>query len=486
MLTSVNLLLRIAGTSFHVYLSRKIGAAGIGLLQLVMSVGSFAMVAGIAGVRTAAMYLTAEELGKKRPENTSQVLSASFQYSILFSGSVSLILYVLAPLLARVWISNSLTVAPLRVLAAFLPLVCLCGVLSGYFTAEKKIGTLAAIEVVEQLFSIVVTLTGLTLWAGNNAQKACLIVVLGNGLSTCLTFALLLLVHLREKRLSGPHFPIRKRLLQAALPLAFADVVRSGIGTAENLLVPKRLKYYPGESSPLSSFGKITGMVFPLMMFPACILYALAELLIPELAGCNASGNIDRIRHLVLRSLWVAMIYGVFCSGIIYLLAIPLCNALYKSPDAGMYLKQYAILIPFLYCDAITDAMTKGLGQQKICVRYNILTSAMDVLLLFLLLPKYGMHGYYSSFTITHLLNFALSFRRLLTITGCRIPFYYPAFAAVSEILSIWIAAKTNCSFLYLACLPVLLCGFKVIRKQDFHWISHVVTGKTAALTSAA
>ena len=61
LLTGVNLLLRLVGTSFQVYLSGRIGAAGIGLLQLVLSVGSFAMVAGIAGVRTAAMYLTAEE-----------------------------------------------------------------------------------------------------------------------------------------------------------------------------------------------------------------------------------------------------------------------------------------------------------------------------------------------------------------------------------------------------------------------------------------
>ncbi len=63
LLTGVNLLLRMVGTSFQVYLSRHIGAAGIGLLQLVLSVGNLAMVAGIAGIRTATMYLTAEELG---------------------------------------------------------------------------------------------------------------------------------------------------------------------------------------------------------------------------------------------------------------------------------------------------------------------------------------------------------------------------------------------------------------------------------------
>ena len=78
LLTGVNLLLRFVGTSFQVYLSGRIGAAGIGLLQLVMSVGGLAMVAGIGGIRTATMYLTAEELGKKRPQNVTWVLSACF------------------------------------------------------------------------------------------------------------------------------------------------------------------------------------------------------------------------------------------------------------------------------------------------------------------------------------------------------------------------------------------------------------------------
>ena len=84
MLTGVNLLLRFAGTSFQVYLSGRIGAAGIGLLQLTMSMGSLAMVAGMGGIRTATMYLTAGEIGRGRRQNVAWVLSGCFLYSILF------------------------------------------------------------------------------------------------------------------------------------------------------------------------------------------------------------------------------------------------------------------------------------------------------------------------------------------------------------------------------------------------------------------
>ena len=132
LLTGVNLLLRMVGTSFQVYLSGRIGAAGIGLLQLVVSVGSLAMVAGMGGIRTATMYLTAEELGKRNAKNVTWVLSACFLYSILFSGTIAAALYLFAPWLAENWIGDVRTVEALRLFAAFLPVVCLCGVMTGY------------------------------------------------------------------------------------------------------------------------------------------------------------------------------------------------------------------------------------------------------------------------------------------------------------------------------------------------------------------
>ena len=471
MLTGVNLLLRAVGTCFHVYLSRHIGAAGIGLLQLVLSVGNLAMVAGIGGIRTATMYLTAEELGKGRPGNVGRILSACFLYSILCSCTVAAVLYFGAPLLAERWIGNRQTIPALRILAGFLPVVCLTGVMSGYFTAANRIGTLALVEVAEQLCSMAVTLAALLLWAGQDAERSCISVVLGSSVSTCVTLALLVWLRLREGCARGSPIPVRKRLLEAAVPLAGADVVRSGITTAENLLVPKRLALCSKVDDPLSAFGRVSGMVFPLMMFPACILYALAELLIPELARCNAAGKKTRIHYLVRKSLWAAMVYGLFFSGLIFLFAETLCIRLYHNQQAGRELMVYALMIPFLYCDAITDAMTKGLGQQKICVRYNILTSAMDVLFLFLLLPVFGMRGYFFSFLVTHLLNFALSLRRLCRITGFRLPFSTPALALSAGLLAVWTARLLGLEWVYVPVFFAFLSLFGILSREELRWM---------------
>lgn len=482
LLTGVNLILRFVSTSFQVYISGKIGAAGVGLLQLVMSVGAMSVTLGMAGIRTASMYLCAGELGRKHPENITRVLSGCVLYSILCSGTVATLLYSFAPYLAENWIGDIRTVAALRVYAAFLPITCLTGVMTGYFTAANRIGTLAAVEVAEQLFSMILTMGILIFWAEGDPARACLGIVLGNGLSMCLTLICLLVLRLMERAKAGKRISVRNRLLETAVPLALADDLKAGISTTENLMVPKRLALYSGVSDPLAAFGMVCGMVFPILMFPAAILYGLAELLIPELARCAAAGSQTRIRYLSKQSLRVAILYGCVFAGLEFLLAEPLCVALYDSIEAAKHLRLYALLIPMLYCDAITDAMIKGLGQQKASVRYNILTSSMDVLFLFLLLPKYGMTGYFISFFVTHAINFFLSLRRLIKIVGNVISLKIPTVTLLCTGIALWVGTVTSSvlfgCIVFVTVLGCLLTLLQVIGKEDALWLRGLIAKK--------
>lgn len=479
LLTGVNLLLRLVGTSFQVYLSSRIGAEGIGLLQLVMSVGSMAMVAGMAGIRTATMYLTAEEIGRQRTGNVRWVLSGCLVYSIVCSGAVAAAVYHFAPFLAEKWIGNGQTLDSIRLFAAFLPANCLSGVMVGYFTGANRIGTLAAVEVAEQLCTMVCTMLLLSLWAGHDAGRSCQAVVLGSGLGACLTLCSLMLLRLLEKGKAGRRIPLRKRLTQTAVPLALADDLRTGITTLENLMVPKRLALYPGTLSPLAAFGTVCGMVFPVLMFPAAILFGLTELLIPELARCRAAGSQKRVSYLVQKSLRVAMLYGTICGGILFLNADDLCMALYGSVDAGRYLRWFSVLAVMLYCDTVTDAMIKGLGQQRASVCYNILTNTMDVAFLYILLPKYGIIGYFISFLVTHAVNYVLSLRRLLKITKESLSLHVPLLTAAAAVFAVWAAHFVNAplprALAYLVMLLCLLFLLKILSRDDLLWLKGLV-----------
>lgn len=477
LLTGVNLLLRLVSTSFQVFISGRIGPAGVGLLQLVLTVSMMTLTAGMAGIRTATMYLTAEELGKGRTQNVTWVLSACFLYSLCFSASVGALVYSFAPKIAELWIGDLRTVGAIRLVAAFLPVNCFVGVMVGYFTAANRITTLAAVEVAEQCCSMAVTTAALLLWAGQDVGRACQAVVLGSCVGGLLTLSCLAILRLREKPQTGPRIPVMHRLSETALPLAVADDLKVGINTLENLMVPKRLLHYTPDA--LAQFGIVSGMVFPILMFPAAILYALADLLIPELARCNAAGSRRRIRYLTRRSLRVALLYGVGCGGVLFVLSDVLCMRLYQNAMAGEYLALYAFLAPMLYCDSIIDAINKGLGLQKIAVRINIFTAALDVLGLYFLLPVLGMRGYFLSFLVTHVINAGLSLWLLLRKTGLRIGLRVPVVTGIALVGTGWMtnglanpAAKV---VVFLALAYGLLWSFGIVCREDLRWLRSMI-----------
>ena len=67
------------------------------------------------------------------------------------------------------------------------------------------------------------------------------------------------------------------------------------------------------------------------------------------------------------------------------------------------------------------DAILKGIGEQIYSMRVNIIDSFLSVILIIILLPKFGIYGYVLVIFITELLNTSLSIIRLLSKTGLKV-----------------------------------------------------------------
>lgn len=411
LLTGANLLLRLAGMSFQVYLSGRIGAAGVGLLQLVLSVRMLAFTLGSAGARTCALYLCADALGRRR--SVRPALRGCVWYCLLFALPAAVGLWALAPRIAEGWIGDAAGEAALRAFALFLPVSCLNGVMTGLFTAAGRLRTLVAVEFLEQGCAIAVTFALLARWAGGDAARACLSVALGSSAAGALSLGALWALRREGASPGRGDRPPWRRVLSLALPVGLADDLRAGLSTVENLIIPRRLALCAGTVNAMADYGVLHGMVFPVLMFPTAILASLADLLVAEFSRCaNHPGRV-RVRYLARQGLRVSWLFGVCAGGAVFAAARPLGELLYHSEAAGACLRLYAPLVPILYLDIVVDAMCKGLGQQSANARYNLLTNLLDVVLLWLLLPRFGMGGYYFSFAASHLVNFALSFHRL-------------------------------------------------------------------------
>ncbi|MBQ1372395.1 MAG: polysaccharide biosynthesis C-terminal domain-containing protein [Oscillospiraceae bacterium] len=405
------LALRGIGVWFQSLLTARIGAEGMGILQLVLTVGGFAGTLGSAGVRVAALQLTARAWGQRDRPGVAAALYACLRYGFLVSAVVGAGLILLANPLSRCLLREPRTALALRILGALLPISILTGVLRAAFTACGRLRELVGVELGERLLCAALTLLFLTR-AGTDPAKVCGAVVAGSygaGIFSCL-----LLYAVFRRTLPQPCAlpPVAAR----AVPLGFNDALRSGLGALEQFLIPYGLEKHGSRSTALAAYGTVSGMVFPVLWFPSEIIFALCELLVSELSRLLAGKAHRRLRQLVRKSLIFTALYAFGISAVLWLGGSLLGEAIYHSPQAGRYLRIFSPMVLFLYLDAVVDGLQKGMGQQLYLVRYNSFTNVIDVLGLWLLLPRFGLAGYIFTYCLSHLVNFFLSLRRLLVV----------------------------------------------------------------------
>lgn len=466
LLTVTALVMRAIGVKYRVWLTEGIGASGMGLYELVMSVYSLTVTFASSGLGLASSRLTAEagERGSGR-EVRSAVRKCALLGTVtgLFSA---LFLLLFAGPIGRGWLGDVRTVSSLRLLGISMPFVALSTVLGGYFSAVGRVASSSGAGFLEQLFKIGLVGFLLKRLLPKGTEYACLAVVGGTAAGDIFGALLAAILYFADLRRLPKEGRVRAglwgRLLSVTVPVALTAWVRSALTTAEHILIPAGLKKAgAGHEEALASYGVFSGMTLPVVFFPASLVYSMTGLMIPELAARREAGDTAGIRAECSRFFRFTLAYGIISASVLISFARPLCAAIYGDPRAGEYLALTAPLIPVMYLDTAVDSMLKGLGEQLYCMKVNLCDAAASVVLVWLLVPRMGVNGYILVIYLTELVNAAFSIAKLLTLTGIRPPILRDIGFPLSAAAFSTAAARVTGAYLFRSFPPTaaLICG---------------------------
>lgn len=422
-MTATTLLMRTIAMVFQVYVAGRIGAAGIGLFQLVLSVYTLATTVAQSGIRLAATRLVAEQVGRRDEPAIRRAVRCAVGYSAVFGTAAMLLLYFMAPAAAG-WAGDERTVLSLRVLAFALPFVACSSAMGGYFIAMHQSVKMSVVQLTEQLVRIGCTVLALMRLGGYGLEYACGALTLGMLASEIYSFIALLLLLIAGL----PRAPGRCRrsmllpLLRITVPLSLSSYARSALSTAQHLLVPRGLRLFGGGAeAALAAYGVIQGMSLPVLLFPAALIIVIADLIVPELTEAQVQGRLKNLSYMLERLYRLGLMFAMAVGGVCFFFAQPLGELIYHESAAGRYIRMLAPLVPVMYMDTLVDGMLKGVGEYRANMRYNIFDAATGLVLVWLLIPRYGVGGYLFSIAATELLNFTLSAARLARVTDFRL-----------------------------------------------------------------
>ena len=490
-LTAATFLMRTVEVSFNVYLTNKIGASGIGLFQLIMTVYALAVTFASSGIKLASTRLTVDavDVGEER---LSDVMKNCFFFALFMGIAVASALYLSADFISVKWLNDERSAISLKILSAALPFTAVSAVLSGYYTAARKASVFAVIQVVEQFVKIGIIVFALTKFLPLGVKFSCVAIVTGISFSEIVSSVLSYILYKLLRPTDGK-IPksknIVKKMLRIAVPDMVGSSVRSVLLTIEHLLIPVGFKKSgTTQDEALSIYGRVHGMVFPLILYPSSVLGSLSGLLVPEIAEYNAKkmkNQIDNIIEIVLK--WT-LLFSILTMGIMYSFSDLLSCAVYHNGDCSQYIAILAPLIPVMYMDMIVDGMLKGLDQQLSSMKYNILDSGMCVVLVYFLIPKFAIKGYIFILFISEIFNFSLSIRRLITVANVRINIVNSLIKPIVAVaLSGWIFKLINitmgnsvinftvCAVLFCVFYSVLLYISGAVKKSDIKTVKNLL-----------
>lgn len=495
-LTATSFLTRTIGMISSVFLSQMLGAEGIGIYELVMSIYMTAVVFASAGLCSSVSRLVAEELGKEKPGSIRYIMRVALSFGFISSLLVTTLLFISAPALVKYFIHDESAVLGLRLLSLSIPFMTCSSSFKGYFYAAKKTIYPASADILEQLVKMTLIMVLVTIYAPLGTHYA--YAAIGTGLTigeiTSWSYLLSLFIlnrHHYKVPVSPPPKHLLTRLLSILLPIASISYIGYIFLSVENVLIPEGLKKFSGTfSESMSALGMLKGMVFPILFFPSAFLTAFSTTLIPEIAKANILHHKKRVAYTTNRVLQLTFILSLLVVSIFLSYGDELGFIIYKSAEIGPLLRLFSIIVPFIYTEVIADGILKGLDKQVSCLKYSILDAITRVIFIYFLLPLKGVHALILIMMISSILTSTLNFNKLIEATKIKVhpinwllkPAVAAAFSSSYSRLIINKLFRYSLGLTSKVCLGIALCILfyipllfliETLNAEDMVWLKH-------------
>lgn len=403
-LIMAGLVVRVLGFVYRIYLSNLIGAEGMGLFQLIAPIYSLIILTITSGISIAVSKMVAQELAKNHIINLRRITKCAL-FIVLGAGViVSIFILIFSGVISNVILKDSRTYYSVILLIPCIPAIAAASALKGYFYGIQDVTPTAISQIVEQIVRIglVVAMAGYFVKIG--LDYACALATIGMAVGEMSNLFVLAIIYKIKKKnsfkkLSRNGF-IRKRviikeLLEISLPISFNRFITSIMSAVEMILIPRRLLAGGLDyQNSIEEYGKLSGMVMPLIFFPSVVTSALATTLVPAISEAISLRNFKSVNYRISKSIQLTFILGIIFTSIFLNYHNEIGNMLYSKEKVGQTLYLLSFSCTFLYLQQTLLGILNGLGKQGISLRNSMLGYIIRICFVYFCIPLYGVKGY--------------------------------------------------------------------------------------------
>lgn len=443
-LTIFTLLTRFCGFIFRIVLSRKIGAEGIGLFQIAMSLYFVVITVTSSGLPTTVSRQVSKFTCLNDRTNSNASVTASLVIGLLASVFLSIIFLIGKDLFAFLFTDRRCITMFLCTIPAII-LSSIYSSLRGGMWGKKQYFAFSFVELIQEITMIlgVVILINGTVTPYDGAMSASVSVSISYVVATTLT---VLVYFLKGERLANPNQQLKK-ILKHSTPITLVRLSSTSMQSLIAFILPAMLILSGlSKTEALVEYGQFFGMTMPLVLLPSSFIGSISTALVPEIASLS----IEKDNQKLIETLKKTINFSILLSGIFLPIFLGLGREigvlLFDNATAGTYLTMSCwIMIP-LNITQITATLLNSLELEKKSMR-NFIISAVVLIGLMSVLPIFfGIKGAIISYGVGSSISAIMN---IFTLNRC---------VAVDK------SIYKNLMYIILLSVPCALLGFFIFN----------------------
>ncbi len=383
---------KILGALYRIPLARLIGDEGIGLYQMAYPIYTTILAMATAGVPVAISILIARKETQGYTGDSKKIFKVSLLILFLAGLVLSILVMQMGHVLATNVLKNEQAYYPILAVAPAIFFAGLMSVFRGYFQGYQTMVPTAVSQVVEQLFRVTAVIIlayllfpfGLEFAAAGATFGAVIGGVAGLIVLTIYYFKFKKNEGIQGKKLiySGTSsLTLARDMVKLAIPVSFGAVVLPLVQLLDAVIVPSRLIFI-GYSikNATALYGQLSGMAAVLISLPTIFTISIATSLVPAISEALAQKKPKLLNERLNYGFRAGMIVSLPSAAGLYVLAYPICDLLYGTPEAGNPLEVLAFSCIALAAFQLSSAGLQGIGRPEIAMRHLVITGILKVL----------------------------------------------------------------------------------------------------------
>ena len=401
--TALSVAERGLGFLYRVVLSRLIGAEGLGLYQVALSLFSLFLTVGTGGIPITVSRMISKSKAENDPLGERRAVSAGICLCLVLTLPFCLILGAFGKHMTFLF-SDERSFGVFRILLIGLACSSVYAVIRGSFWGNKEFLTPSILEIAEETVMVIagVLLLRSVPSPAVGAEKAAWAVVISYFFSFT---ASLLCFFFRGGKLSTPKTAF-KPLFKATMPITSVRASGSLVNSAVAVLLPVMLiRAGAGKTEALRLFGIVSGMVLPVLFIPSTLIGSLSLVLVPELSEDFYRKNYARLRKNLERGLSVSFLIACVLIPFFYALGEDIGRLAFSEAAAGkMIVKSSLVLLP-MSVTMISTSMLNSLGFEKQTFLFYFIGAAAMIVCILILPPVCGVYAYIVGLGVSYILT---------------------------------------------------------------------------------